>query len=465
MLASPTDIPSLRPPPREEWHPKAHYRSLFGQSMLWHSVKDGGRHLDTMQLEPYRSVGDVPVDDILQAMYDEGSPLQPNQDVLDLVDNPSISIATRRRIEAFSRKFSNLPNWVDIHQLSRGQEVFLAYAPILGATLYYRSLVPGFSISKIAPVLQATAYLAPPSSREAVQERLLDTGAFIGLSMGFSVESILPGGDGWKSAISVRVLHAKVRRALLERKGSRRWDVQALGIPINQEDLAATLLAFSVNALVGCELVLGFAISEQERRDYIALWRYLGWLLGVDTDSVVQGSQTLRPLDPCGPGWIAREPDSLKHSYAIFESILHHLMTPNEDSIAVAHHLLHIGRRKGGGRKGTVATKEEKNNFGWFTFRCLQCRRMIGNPLADALRLPLHPTWRMQLFQWGASYLYFWLLGIYTLAGLPWSPIRTYLVNFHRRKMQEFVSSWKHRMKERPSFESSCPFAMVFVPT
>jgi len=73
------------------------------------------------------------------------------------------------------------------------------------------------------------------------------------------------------------------------------------GIPINEEDMVATLLAFSVNALLGCELFLRMKLSDQERLDYLALWRYLGWLLGVD----VNEAHGERNLDPCGSGWIS----------------------------------------------------------------------------------------------------------------------------------------------------------------
>ena len=40
-------------------------------------------------------------------------------------------------------------------------------------------LIIGFSIPKIALVLQQTQYLSPPSSKEKIQERLIDTGGFI----------------------------------------------------------------------------------------------------------------------------------------------------------------------------------------------------------------------------------------------------------------------------------------------
>ena len=79
--------------------------------------------------------------------------------------------------------------------------------------------------------------------------------------------------------------------------------------------MAATLLAFSYNGafsqnygriltailhmnvvpccctalLVGIELIGGAPLPLQQQEDYLALWRYIGWLLGVDS----------KALDPC----------------------------------------------------------------------------------------------------------------------------------------------------------------------
>ena len=53
--------------------------------------------------------------------------------------------------------------------------------------------------------------------------------------------------------------------------------------------MGATLLAFSYNVLVGIELIGGAPLPLQQQEDYLALWRYIGWLLGVDS----------KALDPC----------------------------------------------------------------------------------------------------------------------------------------------------------------------
>ena len=53
--------------------------------------------------------------------------------------------------------------------------------------------------------------------------------------------------------------------------------------------MGATLLAFSYNVLVGIELIGGAPLPREQQEDYLALWRYIGWLLGVDSEA----------LDPC----------------------------------------------------------------------------------------------------------------------------------------------------------------------
>jgi len=53
------------------------------------------------------------------------------------------------------------------------------------------------------------------------------------------------------------------------------------GLPINQEDMAATLASFSV-APLWCLGRFGFSTTHQQRDDWMATWRTVGYYLGVD---------------------------------------------------------------------------------------------------------------------------------------------------------------------------------------
>ena len=272
------DISSIRVPKREYWPAGAYVRDKFGQKVLWLDRNDGGHHLSTEALEPYRMLGDGPIDRILELLEKDGNALGPGDDLLQMAEDAlNTDVASRSVVEkelaAFLETHRRLPEWVDTEQLKRGQEVYLAYLPAVSLSLYYRSLIAGFSIPKIAAVIQSTAYLAPPSRPDQALQRLLDTAELTVACTALGSEALLPGGIGWKIALLVRILHAKVRFAILKRHGKKKWDVQKFGIPINQEDMAATALAFSSNVIAGIDLIAGNAISDPEKLDYLALWR------------------------------------------------------------------------------------------------------------------------------------------------------------------------------------------------
>lgn len=516
MFVSSLNLPSLRFPrdPRT-WPAGSEIRRHLGQEVLWcvydsKNKNRNGRHLEASTLEPYRLVGDEPVDELFRLLETEERPVRAGDDLLQIAadaysrqqkqqgvpntqSDASSSSSTLSpadtALAAFYQQYSRVPTWVDWETVRAGQQVFLAYLPAIGYSLYYRSLVPGFSIPKIAAVLLQTAYLAPPSTEERVHQRLMDTGAFLAVCCCTATAThddnetetaaLRPTGDAWEAALHVRFLHAKVRRALLKRTtGKKAWKTAEWGVPINQEDLAATLLAFCTNSLLGVEFIVGRAVSEKERRDYTHFWRYVGWLLGVETQDEVDHDsnrqQYLRPLDPCGPGWIGKQPNSIAHSNAMFQSIIYHILHPDESSVRISHFLLRMGRRTDLERKIVPAEskvrKTELNPI--FYFRALQCRRFVGDPLADALELPHHPVWYHRVWHRIKSNLVMLVLRLYSIAAMPWSPFRQRIIRYHGNNMDRFVQYWRDshtntmtvELEKQGVMGRACPFAMVAPP-
>ena len=439
--------------------------NYYGQDFVCCSTEHGGRFLSSEELEPYRMVGDPPLDELMEFMDREGCSLKPGDDLFDKDKYPS---HVQERIDALLNFHKVLPSWVDTEQLQRGQQVFLRYLPAASISLYYRSLVAGFSIPKIAAVIQSTAYLAPPSTPEQVAFRLVDTGALLGSCMS-GLENLVPGGEGWKMCLYVRVLHAKVRRSLLRRTGSRTWKTSVFGVPINQEDMAATLLAFSLNTLKGIEFLGGVDLPHQDQEDYLALWRYIGWLLGVPTITDHQFGNGLPPLDPCGPGWSGSKPDSVDHATCLLQGIILHLLVPDQSSVTISHHLLKVGRpiRKKDGdiqSKEEIAVVEARMDF-WFHFRASVCRSFIGAPLANALELPFHPHCVSRIFIYCGVRVYLWTFRFVTWAAF-WEVGRTRLERFFLVGMRKFHVVWTERHQSRMSLALKteapcCPFSMV----
>ncbi len=93
------------------------------------------------------------------------------------------------------------------------------------------------------------------------------------------------------SAVRVRLLHTNVRRRVLKLVQRRRnettglaanaYSVEKNGVPINQEDMLATLCAFSVAPLAMLQRI-GISPTAQEREDLIALWRHVGFYMGIE---------------------------------------------------------------------------------------------------------------------------------------------------------------------------------------
>lgn len=123
----------------------------------------------------------------------------------------------------------------DLDALARGSNAYLAIgATWIGLALGPGSLTHTYSSASIARVLVKTGNLTNMTRR-----RLLETGVW-------NTATVLPdgltrGGRGYVHNLQVRLLHARVRHALI-RSG---WDVEAQGMPINQVELARTWLDFT----------------------------------------------------------------------------------------------------------------------------------------------------------------------------------------------------------------------------
>ena len=100
-----------------------------------------------------------------------------------------------------------------------------------------------------------------------------------------------PGGRGRRSIQKVRLMHAAVRKLAAE---SPDWN-PAWDLPINQEDLAGTLMSFSWIVLDGLEK-LGAALTSDEREAYLHCWKVIGHLLGIRNELLPKNFDSARDL-------------------------------------------------------------------------------------------------------------------------------------------------------------------------
>lgn len=175
----------------------------------------------------------------------------------------------------------------------------------------------------------------------------------------------------------------------------------------------------------------------------------------------------------------------MRHSNDLFQSIIVHLMEPDDTSVEISHHLLKITDRRP--PKGGASLMSDFYVNDDFYLRSLLCRKFVGDPLADALRLPYPPERRRRWRLRAKALLILWSVRLYTLATryLPFA--RRYAVRLHVNAMVRFHERWSsthgsqmaralrrrvrpsvaddHDDKDAASPPSCCPFAMVAPPT
>lgn len=175
-------------------------------------------------------------------------------------------------LEPLMEQVRTVPAWVDFEQLDRGSRFFMSSHALGGMVLGARSLVLGYASPAGNKPLVLSGRL-----EKGVNRRLAETSKFV-------YDVCKPGGmrparDGVVAAIQVRLIHAKVRQMIRDKC---EWNDQ-WGVPINQHDMLGTVHLFGLILVEGLEK-LGVRPTAREADDYVALWRYIGYLLGVDQE-------------------------------------------------------------------------------------------------------------------------------------------------------------------------------------
>lgn len=185
-------------------------------------------------------------------------------------------------LTSFMAEVSATPDWVDWDLLDEGALVARRLGRNAADVLTQLSLIGGYRFGGPSDLLVATGGLVGQSTRR----RLGETQKWV-------VELTRPGslrpptterpggGEAWRLTVHVRAMHALVNAAF-----EPRWDAQRWGLPINQADQASTLMLFDGVLIIGSR-GLGVRVSRRESRALLHLWKYVGWLMGVDADFLV----------------------------------------------------------------------------------------------------------------------------------------------------------------------------------
>ncbi|MGH8493832.1 MAG: oxygenase MpaB family protein [Moraxellaceae bacterium] len=348
----PSSRPSRIPDPssRQNWKVRA-----LGRLLTSANLEFTQEQLDTYI--PYLNAGD-PLADAVIAMYGEFPAGQGRKMMEQALEHgiATVTDAPQALVDLF-RQLDEIPVWLDIDKCNLGCDATRRTGWFAELCLRNVSLMGGYLVAAAAKPLVFTGQLDRMAPR-----RLVETGIFwTGVTTRDGMQRY---NTGFKSAVRVRLMHAQVRVML---KKSGKWDEAAWGHPINQSDSMATILEFSSIFTMGLRL-LGFRFTREEREGVVHLWRYAGYLLGVD--------ERILP---------ANEDDSLRA--LMLQYLLHG--EPDEDTRALGQALNGVPMQYA----GDVAWKQVMARIET-NYRSAFTRLMLSDAGGDALGLPKSLGWK-----------------------------------------------------------------------
>ena len=300
---------------------------------------------------------------------------QPPRDLYQLLRDHA---ETDELLKRFWQEVTTVPSWVDWAQIQRGQDVFYRYGGACFTGLAYQSLLGGMGAARVVETLARTGGF----STKVARSRMFETTQHI-LQCTKSLESIQPGGDGFASTIRVRLLHAAVRHRIqkLAETKPEYYDTKAWGVPINDLDSMATISTFSATLIWLSLPRQGIYLRQQEIEDYVALWRYIGYLIGSPTEYFETPAQAKR----------------------LAEALLLYEVQPSETSQILANNIIR-------------SLEGQPPGYASADFLTASARWLNGNDLCDKLGLM-----RPSLYYWAlmAGQCLFFSFFCYTYRAVP----------------------------------------------
>lgn len=163
-----------------------------------------------------------------------------------------------------------LPSWVDAERLDRGGHVFFKHAVSAAVVMLASSLPRGYA----APCLCAVLSI----SRDLQKHPYLRLLGVVQLLVNVAGRGAFQhGGRAVLTAQKLRLLHAGVRTLVPRfRPGYR----EKHGVPVNHEDMLATIMGFSYLVIDGIRR-MGLHLSDADAEDYYYLWRVYAQMMGI----------------------------------------------------------------------------------------------------------------------------------------------------------------------------------------
>ena len=252
----------------------------------------------------------------------------------------------------FFEDTEKVPDWVDFDSFIPGIRMFHRNSHLILGAFVGGTLVEGFAtnISK--------AFFISGRVRDQGVRRLRQNNRHM-IEI-FMPDGLTRDGDGWKLSVRVRLVHARLRRLLMN---SDEWDHEAWGLPICSAHLGYAITSFSARLLDHMKR-LGAEYTDEERRSFMSIWRYTGHVMGIPSSILFRDEEDARHLLQIGP--MCEPPPSL-------ESIVMANALVNSAPLVI-----------------DVTDPSERRKLAGYVFKV--SRALIGDTLADQLKYPPDPS-------------------------------------------------------------------------
>ncbi|WP_280231039.1 oxygenase MpaB family protein [Nocardia cyriacigeorgica] len=217
------------------------------------------------------TIGDRPMDELVDWMYREG--IAETRPLFERALGEGIDAVPEAPapLRDFFEYVEAVPEWVDWDKIRRAELVFG-----LGGRdgLYVArdmSLLGGYLASGFNQTLLRTGALEKgPAKRfaETTQWAMDVT----------STDGMRPLGLGYRSTVHVRMVHSMVRRHIAAQPD---WRGEQWGLPINQTDMAATIIGALIAPMIGA-IGMGGVVTPRDADAVAHFTRYVGWVMGVE---------------------------------------------------------------------------------------------------------------------------------------------------------------------------------------
>lgn len=236
-------------------------------------------------LQQKRYDGDPGADNLVLRLFEN----QQEKELYMVLGTPAEQLSSLAHINEELRSFihskKETPEWYDPEKIALAQEFYRKYASEVMMLLGAMSLPYCYAASPGNKAIYLTEKM-----RKKAGKRLLETAQYV-------IQLMQPGcfdseGIAHPYINKTRLVHAMVRYMLLNKSN---WNMD-WGLPINQEDMAGTNLAFSFTIINGLEKQQ-FPVNQEQAQAFLHIWRYIGYQMDIHQDLLTDNMQDAAALE------------------------------------------------------------------------------------------------------------------------------------------------------------------------